>query len=251
MKMTALRVAVPILLSCGLAAGETRDDKAVAIAQNMMKAMGGEEAWQKARFVRFDFRVTDKGKPLMERSHLWDKPAGRYRLDGQNKEGQKTVALFNVNDRQGKAYAAGKELQGDAAAGALKSAYGAFINDMYWLAMPWKWLDPGVNLKYLGTLSRGAKKYEVVELSFGNVGLTPGDRYQAYVSPESGLMEFWEYTLESGNRGAWTWEYATTGGIKLASDHKNAEGRSIHMGTVRVSDSVEDSLFSDPRTKMP
>ena len=41
-----------------------------------------------------------------------------------------------------------KKLEGAAAPAGVKEAYATWINDMYWLSMPWKWMDPGVNLKY-------------------------------------------------------------------------------------------------------
>lgn len=236
--------AVLSLALCG-AAGAT-DEQATNIAHAMMTAMGGQPTWIKAHFVRFDFRVTVGGKTVVDRSHLWDKQTGRYRLDGKDKQGQKTVALFNVNTQQGTAWVAGRKLEGSAAAAALKEAYGAFINDMYWLSMPWKWTDQGVHLKYLGRRTLTGKPFDVVELTFDHVGLTPGDTYQAFVSPATHLMEHWEYKLQGGNTGSWDWKYTTTGGVKLASDHTNQSGNSISMGEVRVTDTIDEALFTNP-----
>jgi hypothetical protein len=230
-------------------AADAADPKANEIAQSMMKAMGGLENWNRAHFVRFDFRVSDKDKVAVDRAHLWDKMTGRYRLEGKTKDGKPAVTLFNAATREGTAYVEGKKLEGAAAEQALKDAYGAFINDMYWLAMPWKWMDSGVNLKYLGKKNHGGASYDVVQLTFGKVGLTPGDRYEAYVSPQSHLMEYWEYSLQSGRKGSATWEYATTGGIKLASNHVG-DGRSINMGDVKVMDSADEALFTDPAKKL-
>jgi hypothetical protein len=240
-----------VLLLCACLHAEAfADPKAAQIAQSMMTAMGGQDAWHGARFIRYGFRVNTGGKTLTERAHLWDKHTGRYRLESTTKEGASQVALFNTNDQQGAVYRDGKKLTGTAATEALKQAYGSFINDMYWLAMPWKWLDAGVNLKYLGKRNYASKTFDVVELSFKNVGLTPGDRYQAYVSPDSQLMEHWEYTLQSGNKGSWDWEYITTEGIKLASNHTNKEDRSINMANPEVLKSVDDAYFSDPGRKL-
>lgn len=228
------------------AAAESRDPKAVEIAKSMLQAMGGDAAWAKAHFVQYNFRVTVDGKTVVDRAHLWDKTSGRYRLDGTSKDGKPTVSLFNINDRKGSAYAGGKALQGADAAKALKDAYGAFINDMYWLSMPWKWLDAGVNLKYLGKKNLGAMSYDVVELTFGKVGLTPGDRYDAYVSPRTHLMEHWEYTLQSGTKDAWDWTYTTSEGVTLAQDHRSSDGKkSINMGVVRISGQLDERLFTD------
>jgi hypothetical protein len=238
------QTALAILLATG--AIFAADPKAADLAQTMMKAMGGQDAWNKAHFVRYDFVVNIGGKTLVDRAHLWDKMTGRYRLEGKDKQGHDTVALFNIGNQQGTAYVNGKKLTGAAAAEALKNAYGAFINDMYWLSMPWKWMDQGVNLAYQGQKPLDGKNYDVVGLTFGKVGLTPGDSYQAFLSPTSHLMEHWEFKLQSGQKGSWDWTYATTGGVKLASNHTTKDGNSINMGDVRVLDSVNEALFMDP-----
>ncbi len=222
------------------------DAKTSEIAQAMMAAMGGADNWNRAHFVRYDFKVTAGGAVRVDRSHLWDKRTGRYRIDGKTKDGKPSIAMFNTTNQQGAAYVDGKKLEGAEAAKAMKDAYATFINDMYWLSMPWKWMDMGVNLKYKGQKPRGTTQFDVVELTFGKVGLTPGDRYEAYVSPKSHLMEHWEYTLQSGDKGSWDWEYTTTGGVKLAKNHTSADGKSINMGDVKIMDSADEALFTDP-----
>jgi len=226
------------------------DTKAGEIADAVATAMGGQEAWNRARFLRFDFRVTAGGKTVADRAHLFDKHTGRYRLEGTTKEGARQVVLFNTSNQQGTVYQEGKKLDGAASAAAVKQAYGSYINDFYWLAMPWKWNDGGVHLKYLGKRKAGGKDYDVVQLTFDKVGLTPGDRYEAYVSPQSHLMEHWEYTLQSGNKGSWDWEYASTGGIKLASKHTSNDGKIIDHANPRVLTSVDDAYFTDPATML-
>ncbi len=223
-----------------------RDAKAEEIARTMMNAMGGEKAWYAAHFVRFDF-IVDLGQKVVEnRAHLWDKMTGRYRLDDKTKDGKLRVVLFSVNDQKGEAYVDGKKLDGPAGAKAVKDAYEAFINDMYWLAMPWKWLDQGVNLQYLGPKTLGNDKGEVVRLTFDHVGLTPGDRYDAFVSSQSHLMTHWDFKLQGGDKGAWDWEYGDYNGVKLGKNHTSGK-MSINMGDVRVLDKVDAALFTDPK----
>lgn len=248
------RIAIAILLlfiALGAllpAQTDKRDPKAEEVAAAMMKAMGGEHAWKAAHFIRYDFKVTRGGKQVVNRSHLWDKWGGRYRLETKTKDGKSEVVLFtNVNDKQGGVYRDGAKLEGADADKALQSAHGAYINDMYWLAMPWKWMDPGVNVKYVGPQKRGKDEYEVVQLTFSQVGLTPGDTYRAFISKASNLMTYWEYTLQNKNKGAWDWQYTDTGGIKLASNHTNAQKDSINMGDVRVLQKVDDAFFIDPK----
>ena len=212
----------------------------------MVQAMGGRDAWVRAHFVRYDFRVTAGGKVVVDRAHFWDKQTGRYRIEDKTKEGQPRVSLFNVGTQQGSVYVSGKKLEGDAAAQGLKAGYSTFINDMYWLSMPWKWMDQGVHRKYLGQRRQGPEDCDVVQLTFDHVGLTPGDRYEAFVSRKSHLMTHWEYVLQSGNKGSWDWQYTTTAGVKLAKDHTSPDGKSISMGNVRILDSADDAFFADP-----
>ncbi len=145
----------------------------------------------------------------------------------------------------------GKKLSGDEAAKALKDAYGTYINDMYWLSMPWKWTDSGVHLNYMGDAKRGDDTVDIVQLTFDHVGLTPGDMYKAFVSRKSHLMTHWEYKLQGGTSGAWDWEYAETHGMKLARNHTNEKGMSINMGKVQILDTVDPSLFSDVKKQLP
>lgn len=234
------------VVAAPLARAQNQDPKAVEVAHRMMKAMGGADAWNNTHFVRFDFRVGQNGEYRVDRAHLWDKWNGRYRLEQKTKEGKMQVVLFNVNDKKGSVYMDGAKLSDADAAEPLTQAYGAFINDMYWLAMPWKWLDQGVHLQYAGEKEQAGEMCDVVELSFANVGLTPGDHYRAFVSKASGLMTHWEYTLQSGNTGSWDWKYADTGGIKLAATHTNAEGMEINMGRVEAMSEADPAYFTDP-----
>ena len=164
------------------------DAKAVALAEKVMASMGGEDAWQATRFVRFDF--------FGFRTHHWDRHTGGHRLEGKTRDGDAYVVLHNVNTRTGHAWLNGESLEGDALAEWLERAYGAWINDTYWLVMPYKLRDPGVHLAYDGQEEIDGVVFDKLLLTFDSVGLTPGDRYWAYIHPETGLMERWAYHLQ-------------------------------------------------------
>jgi hypothetical protein len=207
--------------------GSTNDRRAVAVAERSMAAMGGKERFAAARLLRFDFAPVRDGKVTSSYHHWWDRQTGAYRVEGVSKEGVPYRILFDVNSKQGKAWLGDRELAGEELAQWLERGYGRFINDTYWLLMPWKWLDPGVNLEYAGKKTVDGQEYEVVTLSFGSgVGLTSNDHYWAYVSTKSNLMERWEYVLETeeGAPGTaaptpWAWEdwKETQAGVKLAT----------------------------------
>ena len=54
---------------------------------------------------------------------------------------------MNVNTKEGSAWLKGKALEGEEQKKPLERAYGAWVNDTYWLLMPYKLRDPGVILR--------------------------------------------------------------------------------------------------------
>ncbi|HWN41030.1 MAG TPA: DUF6503 family protein [Thermoanaerobaculia bacterium] len=215
------------------------------VAGNVMQALGGKEAWDKTRFLRFSFAG--------RRTHWWDKWTGQHRLEGQNQEGKKYVVLENVNSKEGVAWLEGQKLEGEAAKEMLERAYGAWINDTYWLLMPYKLQDPGVNLSYVGEEDVEGKKYDKLLLTFQQVGLTPGDRYWAYINRDSHLMDRWAYVLQSMEPGSaptvWRWEgWQKYGNVMLASKRVQlgTEPRTLELGDIAVTDTLPDAVFTSP-----
>src|SRR5882672_2257837 len=70
------------------------DPQAQEVADRLMKALGGKENWEKARYLRFDFVVEQKGKVVGDFKHLWDRYTGRYRVQGSTDKGQSYTVLF-------------------------------------------------------------------------------------------------------------------------------------------------------------
>ncbi|HVS01569.1 MAG TPA: hypothetical protein VMT16_02280 [Thermoanaerobaculia bacterium] len=214
---------------------------AAAVAERSMQAMGGREAFDRARLLRFDFRVARDGEELSRFRHWWDRFTGAYRLEGLSSDGEPFRVLFDVDSRDGRAWRAGAELAGDEARELLDYAYRRFINDTYWLLMPWKWLDPGVRLELVGRQEVDGVAYDLVTLTFeAGVGLTSGDRYWAFVSPETDRMERWQYLLQtedgepgSGEPTVWAWEdwQPTQAGILLARNRRKlGAGPRVEIG---------------------
>ena len=151
----------------------------------------------------------------------------------------------------GRSWLDGEELEGSDVKKALDRAYGRFINDTYWLLMPAKMQDPGVNLGSEGEADKDGKTFDVVRVTFGQgVGRTPQDTYWAYVSKDSGLMERWEFVLtgqEAKDRAAFTWtDWQTVGGVRLSLE-KSAPGGStvIRFEHVSGSGSADNAAFEN------
>jgi len=242
---------LPWIVSTVGSASEVRDPAAVAVAVRTVAAMGGAPAFAALRTLRFDFVVERDGKEVARFHHVWDRWDGRYRVEGLNREGKNTRTLLNVQrPGEGRSFLDGQELGGEDLKKALERAYSRFINDTYWLLMPAKMQDPGVNLASEGEEVKDGTTYDVVRLTFGDgVGLTPQDTYWAYVSRNSGLMERWEFVLtgqEAKDRAAFTWtDWQTVGGVRL-SMKKTAVGGStvIRFDNVSGSGAADDAAFN-------
>lgn len=203
-----------------------RDPRSVALADRTTRAMGGRDRSQRTRLLHFVFEVARGEEVLARYEHWWDRWTGAYRVRGEDREGRRFDVLFDLDAPGGRAWVDGAEVPEEELDTWLERARGRFINDTYWLLMPWKWLDDGVHLEWIGEQQAAGRRWLVTELTFeSGVGLTSNDRYRAFVAPETGLMERWEYVLQTdegepgtGPPTAWSWEQwePTQAGILLA-----------------------------------
>jgi hypothetical protein len=244
--------AVAALLAFGfLPLSLPADEKADAVARELVASLGGQPAWEKARQFRFDFVVEREGKPAAQFHHLWDRYTGDYRLLGTDKSGAPYAVYFNVNTRQGTAFVNGRPVEGDEKLKLLETAYGRFINDSYWLLAPWKVFDPGVHRDYDGEKAGpDGAVCDVIKLSFEGVGLTPKDVYWLWITREGRRMVQWQYVLggaaEEPTTALWK-DWRTIGGIGLSLE-KPITGRPLRIlfGNVAVSASRDDREFAPP-----
>jgi hypothetical protein len=248
-RTAALLVALVALVAAGEspshAAGS--DPRAVAVAERVMQALGGEGAWNATRYLRFDFAVDRGGKTVMRRAHTWDKWTGRYRVEGKDKDGRDVVVAMNLNTRQGSATVAGAPLAGAELAQALETGYAWWVNDAYWLLMPYKMRDPGVVLTLAGRETKGGE-WDKVLLTFEGVGLTPKDRYWVYVNAKTGLVDRWEFVLKGEKTPPvpFDWKgWKAYGRIQLADDRVSPkDGTRIHFPVLDAPATLPDEAFA-------
>ena len=235
------------------------DPRAVAIADRVMQALGGTDPWSATRYLRFDFAVERGGKTVVSRAHTWDRWTGRYRLEAKTrpgerprKEGDPYVVLTNINTKKGSVHLDGRRLEGEEERKYLELAYAIWVNDTYWLLMPYKMRDPGVILAYDGEEKEGGEAWDKIVLTFDNVGLTPKDKYWAYVNRATGLVDKWEYILDGGPGPAvpFLWkEWKRHGTILLASDRVSQQDDvRIHFPVLEAPVSVPDRAFTSPES---
>ena len=248
-------VALAALLALPLAGRAARaelpdsDPRAVAIADSVMAALGGGDAWGKLVGLRWTFEVSinDTLRPGARR-HAWNKRTGWHRIDYTNRADQKVTLIHNLNDQSGLAWVDGTKIEGDSLAKLMKRANSVWINDTYWMLMPYKLRDPGVRLKDAGDSTAAGTTWDRLALSFENVGDTPGDHYWVYVNRASHRVEHWEMVLQGDQPPprAYSWEgWEEHGGLWFPTAHRQ-EKAAILTDKVETVDRFGDAEFTAP-----
>lgn len=223
----------------GFLAAES-DPEAIAVADRVMMRLGGRDAWDATRFITWKF--------FGNRLHVWDKHTGDIRVEGFDRETREPyLILMNINTKQGRAWQAGEEVtDADRLSELLDLGESTWINDSYWMFMPYKLKDTGVALKYLSERRLlDGRSAQVLELTFREVGRTPDNKYEVYVAKESGLVEQWDFftkASDESSRFQVPWRSWRRHGSILLSDDR---GRSRHTD-IAVFDEVPPEVFSSP-----
>ena len=201
---------------------DASDARAIEIAQATVATMGGWDNWDRTRYISYNF--------FGGRKHHWDRHTGDIRIEGEfggpEEEKVQRVFLMNVNTGKGRVWGDGQEVTDpEPLAELLKQGMSIWINDSYWVAMPYKLLDPGVTLKHAGEREmEDGRLADVLDLTFADgVGYTPEKRYEVFVARDSGLVEQWSFFAEADEkepRFTMPWaSWRKFGRIWLATDH--------------------------------
>lgn len=214
------------------------DAEAIALADRVMTRLGGREAWDATRYVTWKF--------FGRRLHVWDRHSGDIRVEGADRETREPyLVLMNLHSGEGRAWQAGEEVtDAEELAKRLELGESAWINDSYWMFMPFKLKDTGVALKHIGSgqLLDG-RPAEVVELTFREVGRTPENKYRVYVARDSGLVEQWDFYTNASDeapRFQVPWRNWRRHGAILLSDDRG-QGRHTDIAVLAA---VPEGTFS-------
>ena len=215
---------------------EGSDAKAIAIADEVMEAMGGREAWDNTRHICWNF--------FGRRELIWDKWTGDVRIDMSN-----TTYLININDDSGKVFKDGTELalKGDSLQTLINRGKSIWINDSYWLVMPYKLKDSGVTLTYAGEeATQDGRMADKLNMTFEGVGRTPQNMYYVWVDKESRLVTQWAYypnkeTKEPRFVNPWK-DYKKLGNIMLSGERETAQ-----LSNIMVFDELPEAVYKSAK----
>lgn len=212
------------------------DPAAIELADSIMQAMGGRAAWDNTRYLQWNF--------FGRRDLTWDKHTGWVRIESP---GDSATYIVNIHTGEGKVKIKGEEInESDTLAKLLDRAKSIWINDSYWLVMPFKLKDSGVTLKYMGedTLADG-KYYNILQLTFNDVGNTPQNKYHLFVDIQEKLIKQWSFYQQADDdtaRFTRPWDnYQKYGNILLSADRSDGGG----PAKVKVLEKLPDNFFTD------
>lgn len=211
------------------------DPAAIQLADSIMHAMGGRENWDKTHFISWNF--------FGRRNLIWDKHAGRVRIESQP---DSTIYLVNISNGEGRVRIKGTEItEPDSLKKLLDKAKSIWINDSYWLAMPFKIKDSGVTIKYMGEDTLSGQRFNSLILTFKEVGVTPQNKYKLFVDKHEKLVRHWAYFSNASQDTAnfvRPWDnYQKYGNILLSGDRSDGGGPK----NVKVDESLPDALFTE------
>ncbi|TGV03227.1 hypothetical protein [Flavivirga rizhaonensis] len=195
-----------VSLSCKQKQEKVADIKPLTIAEKIANAHGFEN-WKHVTSIHFTFNV-DKDSIHFERTWTWN---------------TKTSDVLAINKKDTISYNRAK------IDSTLTSVDSAFINDKYWLLVPFQLVwDKGLSIsepiKEIAPISK--TEMSKITLTYSaEGGYTPGDAYDIYYGNDY-LIKEWIFRKGNSNEPSMitTFEnYKDFNGIKIALDHKKAD----------------------------
>lgn len=215
---------------------EGSNPTAIMLADQAMNAMGGRAAWDNTNYISWNF--------FGRRQLFWDKSENKVRIDRDN-----MVMSLDMDDMTGQVWKDGELMQNaDSVSKYLKMANNIWINDAYWLFMPFKLKDSGVTISYIRDDSTMAGEPAIVLwMTFEEVGNTPQNAYEVWISSESRLVRQWAfYRNEEDEEPAFVqpWDdYQQYGDILLSGDRGDRK-----ITDIKVWKKAPKEVFTSPES---
>lgn len=235
--------------SCGRFSGKPKGTRqAEALVSRAVKSLGGRGALEATRFLAFDFIIEQAGRPMLRRSHTWDRETGRYRLEWVAPDGQPFVALFNVNTRQGQVFSGNKMQASANPAQALAEAYRDHLADTAFLLGVFRLTEPGVQLDYAGQEEIAGRSFPYITATATGpaVGRLPGVQNWIYFDPDTGRPFAWTFVPQgAAERAAYIYaNFQPVGKVTLPGRlDRSGSAWSIVFSRLLSLETITDNVF--------
>ena len=186
------------LIASAALAQLTAPPSADEVAHRAFNIIGGDGAWERARYFSFTFTVVKDGKIVSSFPQKWDRATGIYRVRGSGPDGIPFEATINVNNGtghgsvQGRAVTDAKEFKS-----LYDLAYLRFANDTFFLLMPLKMFDPVVQREYDGQRTDTCgHTWDLLKLTVKEgAAFTPPGVHWPWINRDTGVVEEWDMKL--------------------------------------------------------
>jgi len=213
----------------------TGDPQAIALAEQVIEANGGKEGWENTNVIDWNF--------FGSRRLIWDKKREHVRIDMV--DGSMT-GILDLKTMDCKLSLNGEEQSNpDTLAKYAERLRRIWINDSYWLVFPFKLLDQGVNLEYLGTgKTEKGEDCDMIGLTFAGVGVTPDNKYKVWIDQDDHFVRQWAFFRNASDEEpafiSQFENYIRLGDIYLAQARGDR-----NFGDVKVYNKVPKSVFKE------
>jgi hypothetical protein len=231
------------------------DAQAVALADEVIAAVGGEAAWAQVKQITWQQKVTVDGETRIDSRHSWDRWNGRhrYQLVDRVSKVDRFVAYEIFGDVAWAEIDGATDIPRDRVGELRKEAETRLAIDGYALVMPFKLKDPGVTLKYVEERADESAPetpaVDVIKMTFDKgVGPTSGDVYYVVIEKKTKLIrqvEFVEQGKADDQRIGYKFDnWSDVGGIKLSLKRQNIgyAAEVVEMSDVKIAE-PDDELY--------
>ncbi|MHA7100304.1 hypothetical protein [Roseivirga pacifica] len=199
---TLLTLAVFLLYSCGEKTTQDTninqppsfENKGHELVYHMVKKVGDYQTLASKKDVTYTYTTPDGKSDISTEKYIFDGELS-YGLYQQH---ERTLPELNGSIEQGYDGQTfwlkhnGKLITDTTA---LKRVAFNRPTNFYWFAMFQKLLDPGLNYEFIGEQSIESNSYNVVKITFDQVGDKVTDTYQLYINKETNLVDQFLFTV--------------------------------------------------------
>jgi len=198
------------------------------IAEQIAKTYGLDSFGQ-IEAIRYTFNL-DLGARKLSRAWVWEPKADRISYEGKDKAGKPVQATYVRSQLSSQPAVVQDEVDP------------AFVNDQYWLILPFHVVWDGANVEDTGMqklpLGKGSARRVVVKYP-SEGGYSPGDTWELYVGSDN-RVEALVYRRGGPQKPSVvvaTWAgYKKAGPLLIASDHRGtADGKPMRVFFSNVS----------------